>query len=108
LASLLPCLYVCSLLLPFVLPFGNTTTFTATCLLLPSAAALFVTGLLKLERRMQRLSVHTLWMPVTQSSEFSAGSAMAMLAVDVLLFAALTWWADEVSFTVNCKNSWKL
>ncbi|WIA18353.1 hypothetical protein OEZ85_009818 [Tetradesmus obliquus] len=84
------------LLLPHTLPFGTTATFIAACLLPPSAAALFVTSLMKWERRMQGLSLQTLWLPATQSSSFSAGSALVMLAVDALLFAALTWWADKV------------
>ncbi|KAF6258658.1 P-loop containing nucleoside triphosphate hydrolase protein [Scenedesmus sp. NREL 46B-D3] len=84
------------LLLPYLLPFGGTTVFQAVCLLPPSAAALFVWSLLQWERRMQGLTGETLWLPATQSSDFSAGSAMVLLAADVLLFAALMWWCDKV------------
>lgn len=70
--------------------------FQAVCLLPPSAAALFVWSLLQWERRMQGLTGETLWLPATQSSDFSAGSAMVLLAADVLLFAALMWWCDKV------------
>jgi hypothetical protein len=84
------------LLLPFLLPFGGTAVYNAVCLLPPSAASLFVFGLLKWERRMQGLTWQTLWLPTTQNSEFGAGNALVMLAVDVLIFAALTWWGDKV------------
>jgi hypothetical protein len=89
-------LHVCRLLLPFLLPFGGTAFFNGACLLPPSAAALFVTSLLKWERRMQGLSAQTLWTPATDNSQFSAGHAMVILALDVLLYAALTWWGDKV------------
>jgi hypothetical protein len=93
---LLCCVPGCRLLLPFLLPFGGTAIYNAVCLLPPSAASLFAFGLLKWERRMQGLTLETLWLPTTQNSEFSAGNAMLMLAVDVLIFAALTWWGDKV------------
>ncbi|KAF8072728.1 Abca17 [Scenedesmus sp. PABB004] len=82
-------------LLPFVRPYGGASWYWAS-LSPTSAASLFAAALVNWERLAAGVTVRTLWLPVTQGSAYSAGTALAMLALDVLLFGALAWYGDKV------------
>jgi hypothetical protein len=56
-------------------------------------------ALLNWERVAAGVTLETLWLPVTQGSSFCVGSVLLLLAADVLLFAALTWYSDKVCVT---------
>jgi hypothetical protein len=47
----------------------------------------------------------TLWLPVTPDSSFCAASVFWLLALDVVLYAALTWWCDKVSAAASAHAS---
>lgn len=82
-------------LLPFVRPYGGISWYLA-CLSPTSAASLMAAALLNWERVAAGVTLQTLWLPVTQGSSFCVGSVLLLLAADVLLFAALTWYSDKV------------
>ncbi|KIY93955.1 ATP-binding cassette sub-family A member 7 [Monoraphidium neglectum] len=86
-------------LLPFTQPLGGAAWFLA-CLSPTSAASLFAAALVNWERAALGgalcISWATLWLPITQDSSFSAGHVLLLLAADVPLYAALTWYLDKV------------
>jgi hypothetical protein len=92
-------------LLPFIRPYGGISWYVAG-LSPTSAASLFAAALVNWERLAAGVNVSTMWLPVTAESSFCVGSVMWLLAVDVLLFAVLTWYCDKVRHTarmLSCK-----
>lgn len=74
-----------------------------------SAASLFAASLVNWERVAAGVTLQTMWLPVTQGSSFCVGSVLWLLAADVLLFAALTWYFDKVRSThAQCKEEWSV
>jgi hypothetical protein len=95
-------------LLPFVRPYGGISWYLA-CLSPTSAASLMAAALLNWERVAAGVTLQTLWLPVTQGSSFCVGSVLLLLAADVLLFAALTWYSDKVrALGASCAASVRL
>jgi len=92
-----PCNPCCRFLLPFIRPYGGVSWYIAG-LSPTSAASLFAAALVNWERLAAGVTLDTLWLPVTPDSSFCVGSVMWLLAVDVGLFAALTWYCDKVSY----------
>lgn len=87
---------LCSFLLPFVRPYGGISWFLAG-LSPTSAASLFAAALVNWERLAAGVTLDTLWLPVAADSGFCVGSVFWLLAVDVVMFAALTWYCDKVN-----------
>lgn len=82
-------------LLPFIRPYGGISWYVAG-LSPTSAASLFAAALVNWERLAAGVNLSTMWLPVTAESSFCVGSVMWLLAVDILLFAVLTWYCDKV------------
>eukprot|EP00879_Flechtneria_rotunda_P027764 GHRR01029755.1.p1 GENE.GHRR01029755.1~~GHRR01029755.1.p1 ORF type:complete len:493 (+),score=163.44 GHRR01029755.1:105-1583(+) len=82
-------------LLPFIRPYGGLSWYLAG-LSPTSAASLFAAALVNWERLAAGVTLQTMWLPLTQGSSFCVGSVMWLLAVDVVLFAILTWYFDKV------------
>ncbi|KAL4853959.1 ATP-binding cassette sub-family A member 3 [Chlorella vulgaris] len=82
-------------LMPSLQPYGGPG-WALSCLLPPSAISLFASVLVKHEAVQQGLSWRTLAMPVTVEGGFSAASVYRMLLLDVLLYAVLLWYLDQV------------
>jgi hypothetical protein len=85
-----------SFLLPFIRPYGGISWYIAG-LSPTSAASLFAAALVNWERLAAGVNSHTMWLPVTPESSFCVGSVMWLLALDVVLYAVLTWYCDKVS-----------
>lgn len=96
-SMVLPC---CRFLLPFIRPYGGISWYIAG-LSPTSAASLFAASLVNWERLAAGVNLSTMWLPVTPESSFCVGSVMWLLAVDVLLFAVLTWYCDKVKFAMG-------
>lgn len=90
-----PVRWVRRFLLPFVRPYGGVSWYVAG-LSPTSAASLFAAALVNWERLAAGVNLQTMWLPVTPESSFCVGSVMWLLAVDVLLYAVLTWYCDKV------------
>lgn len=82
-------------LLPFARPYGGVSWYLAS-LSPTSAASLFAAALVNWERLAAGVQWNTLLLPVNQGSGYCVGSVMWLLAVDVLLYAVLTWYFDKV------------
>lgn len=82
-------------LLPFVRPYGGISWYIAG-LSPTSAASLFAAALVNWERLAAGVNADTMWLPVAAESSFCVVSVLWLLAVDVLLFALLTWYCDKV------------
>lgn len=82
-------------LLPFARPYGGVSWYVAG-LSPTSAASLFAASLVNWERLAAGVNLSTMWLPVTPESSFCVGSVMWLLALDVVLYAVLTWYCDKV------------
>jgi hypothetical protein len=60
------------------------------------------------ERLAAGVTWDTLWLPVTPGSAFCAASVMWLLLLDVLLYALLTWYFDQVTNSSLDEPSWSL
>ncbi len=87
-------------ILPFTHPYGGSSWYIA-CLSPTSAASLFAAALVNWERLSAGVTRETLLLPVAQESAFCVWTVYWMLAVDVVLFAVLTWYCDKVRACTN-------
>ncbi len=85
----------CRYLIPTFQPYGGYG-WALACLLPPSSISLFAYVLVKLESAQRGVRWATLPLAVTAEYPFSAATVFQMLALDVLLYAALTWYCDKV------------
>jgi hypothetical protein len=90
-------------LLPFVRPYGGISWYIAG-LSPTSAASLFAAALVNWERLAAGVNADTMWLPVAAESSFCVVSVLWLLAVDVLMFAVLTWYCDKVSPQRSCAS----
>ena len=82
--------------MPSLQPYGGKG-WTLSCLLPPSSISLYANVLLKLESAQRGISRETLHLAVNSQDSFSAARVFQMLLVDVVLYAVLTWYLDQVS-----------
>ena len=82
-------------LMPSLQPYGGKG-WTLACLLPPSSISLYANILLKLESAQRGISRETLHLSVNSQSPFSAATVFRMLLLDILLYAVLTWYFDQV------------
>ncbi|KAK3266229.1 hypothetical protein CYMTET_25133, partial [Cymbomonas tetramitiformis] len=82
-------------LMPVVETYGGPGRVWA-CLLPPSALAVWSEVLLTLEVGEVGVTWGSLGAGITQTDPFTAQQCMQMLAVDIVLYAALTWYCDRV------------
>lgn len=82
-------------------PYGGPL-WTAACVLPPSAVSLFSHVLLKQESIGAGLTWSSLWQVVTVEGQFRGMTVLGALALDVLLYAALTWYLDKVGGLDRC------
>ncbi|KAK9828547.1 hypothetical protein WJX72_000707 [[Myrmecia] bisecta] len=82
-------------LIPTFQPYGGPG-WVLSCLLPPSSISLFAYVLVKLESSQRGVRWSTLPLAVTAEYPFSASTVFRMLALDVVLYAALTWYFDKV------------
>lgn len=85
--------------MPTLQPYGGKG-WTLACLLPPSSISLYANILLKLESAQSGISRQTLHLSVNSQSPFSAATVFKMLLLDVILYACLTWYFDQV----RCSN----
>ena len=88
-------------LMPSLQPYGGKG-WTLACLLPPSSISLYANILLKLESAQSGISRQTLHLSVNSQSPFSAATVFKMLLLDVVLYACLTWYFDQV----QCSGGW--
>lgn len=81
--------------MPSLQPYGGKG-WTLACLLPPSSISLYANILLKLESAQRGISRETLHLSVNSQSPFSAATVFQMLLLDILLYAVLTWYFDQV------------
>lgn len=81
--------------MPSLQPYGGKG-WTLACLLPPSSISLYANILLKLESAQSGISMQTLHLSVNSQSSFSAATVFKMLLLDVVLYACLTWYFDQV------------
>lgn len=91
--SFLPCSY--RFLMPSLQPYGGRG-WTLSCLLPPSCISLYANVLLKLESAQRGISRETLHLSVNSQLPFSAATVFQMLLLDIVLYAVLTWYLDQV------------
>lgn len=82
-------------LMPSLQPYGGRG-WTTACLLPPSCISLYANVLLKLESAQRGISRETLHLSVNSQSPFSAATVFQMLLLDIVLYAVLTWYLDQV------------
>lgn len=87
--------------MPSLQPYGGKG-WTLACLLPPSSISLYANILLKLESAQSGISRQTLHLSVNSQSPFTAATVFKMLLLDVLLYACLTWYFDQV----QCSRGW--
>ena len=91
--NFLPCSY--RFLMPSLQPYGGRG-WTLSCLLPPSCISLYANVLLKLESAQRGISRETLHLSVNSQLPFSAATVFQMLLLDIVLYAVLTWYLDQV------------
>ena len=82
-------------LMPSLQPYGGRG-WTLSCLLPPSCISLYANVLLKLESAQRGISRETLHLSVNSQLSFSAATVFQMLLLDIVLYAVLTWYLDQV------------
>ena len=83
--------------MPSLQPYGGRG-WTLACLLPPSSISLYANILLKLESAQRGISRQTLNLSVNSQAHFSAATVFKMLLLDVVLYACLTWYFDQVQW----------
>lgn len=91
----------CRFLMPSLQPYGGRG-WTTACLLPPSCISLYANVLLKLESAQRGISRETLHLSVNSQSPFSAATVFQMLLLDIVLYAVLTWYLDQVRIYPIC------
>lgn len=91
----------CRFLMPSLQPYGGRG-WTTACLLPPSCISLYANVLLKLESAQRGISRETLHLSVNSQSPFSAATVFQMLLLDIVLYAVLTWYLDQVRIYCIC------
>ena len=86
--------------MPSLQPYGGKG-WTLACLLPPSSISLYANILLKLESAQRGISRETLHLSVNSQSPFSAATVFQMLLLDVILYAVLTWYFDQVRWRLH-------
>ncbi len=87
--------------MPSLQPYGGRG-WTTACLLPPSCISLYANVLLKLESAQRGISRETLHLSVNSQSPFSAATVFQMLLLDIVLYAVLTWYLDQVCVYYIC------
>ena len=89
--------------MPSLQPYGGRG-WTTACLLPPSCISLYANVLLKLESAQRGISRETLHLSVNSQSPFSAATVFQMLLLDIVLYAVLTWYLDQVRIYYICPS----
>jgi len=91
----------CAAMLPgylmptLVQPYGGSG-WTLSCLLPPSAITLFVECILSVETVERGVTWETLDVSAAVEYDFSPATVFNMLIIDVIVYALLTWYCDQV------------